>query len=130
MIPRALVFGLAGVAAAFLWSLLAPAGLAGPGGLLAAILAIALSIQAARRAGGGMIAFDRGLVQGASVTGVMSLAGAVQAWLTALSSEGAAGPDRLAEIGAGFAASLVSGLVISVVAALVMRRGRWRAGPL
>lgn len=100
-------------------------------GLVFPIVAIAAALRSARTEEGGALSFRRGLLEGASVTAVFSLLGAVFLWLYFLAinpgfveTMAAAGSLTTVseQVTVAFIANLASGLVISLIAAALMRR--------
>lgn len=141
MLKRALVFGLLAAAGGAVWTLgefalglhttdLETGRYTGFGALVFPILGIVLAIRAGRRARGGRSTFTQAFADGAGVTVVQALAGAAffQAYFTAINpgffdALAAAGQKSSAseQVVILLVSSLIAGLIISAIAAAVMR---------
>ena len=141
MRQRALMFGLLAAGGAAAWTLIEYAlgfhttrldvgRYTGFVGLVFPIVAIVLALRAARRARGGL-SFAQGLVEGLAVTAVFAVLGTVFLWLyykgvnpgffADMARRGE--PVTLAgQLAVAAVSSLVMGLLISAVAAALLRR--------
>ncbi len=141
MLKRALIYGGLTAAGVFAWSMLEfmlgwhttnreVGAVTGFVGLIFPLVLIPLSIRAARRDGAAR--FGGGFLQGAATSAVFAVLGAVLIWayyafinreFLTQSAQASAPMTMQSQVILVLVSSLVMGLIVSAVAAAVMRRG-------